>query len=306
MVIVKKDSVNQHYESKFADSRGIRLQYMDFGGEGLPIIFLQDFHDYFYEGSESPSFYASFTVNHRVFAPYARGWGESDNTGWGYDVTTQSEDILGFMDALGIRRAVLAGRTGGDHDITWIAEHHPERVAGLIYYDNLRIFPDLRDPMVRSFVEMTWYTCHMGEKSVARLGPRSAWRPHFLYDESATINIPAIRFFAPEFHQNSRELSVLSRIEQWGSEAASGCADQATLDEYEALSKDKDRLAALRKALIKADLTSESNPAMERAFGNYMTTIVLKKEEEYSPEFQIPHIENFLEKVRTIERGKRD
>lgn len=303
-ISTKIDSVDTLYESKFVEARGIRLQYMDFGGEGLPIIFLQDFHDYFYEGSESPSFYASFTGNHRVLAPYARGWGESDKTGWGYDVATQSEDILGFMDALGIRCAVLAGRTGGDHDMTWIAEHHPERVAGLIYYDNLRIFPDLRDPIVRSFVEMTWFTCHMGEESVARLGPRSAWRPHFLYDESATINIPAIRFFAPEFHQNSRSLSVLGRVEQRGSEAASRCADQATLDEYTSLSKDKERVATLRKALKAADLTSRANRAMERAFGNYMTTIMVQKEEEYSLEFQIPHIENFLEKVKTIERGK--
>jgi pimeloyl-ACP methyl ester carboxylesterase len=210
------------------------------------------------------------------------------------------------MDALGIQRAVLAGRTGGTHEMTWIAEHHPERVAGLVYLQNLRVFSDTHDPLVRSFIETTWTTCHMGEESVARLGPRSAWRPHFLFDESATVNIPSIRFFAPAFEQHSRTISVLSRIEQWGSEAASRCADEVTREKYDALSKDKERVAALRKALLEADPTPQANRAMERAFGHYMTTIVLNEEEEYSLEFTIPHIDTFLEKVKTVASGNNE
>jgi pimeloyl-ACP methyl ester carboxylesterase len=61
-----------------------------------------------------------------------RGYGQSDDVGWGYDVATQAEDILGFMDALRIERAVLVGRHPTTQDMTWIAEHHPERLAGLV------------------------------------------------------------------------------------------------------------------------------------------------------------------------------
>ncbi len=289
-----------NYESKFIDADGIRLHYLDFGGEGLPVIFLQDFHDYFYESSEWPPFYAQFTDSYRVLAPFSRGWGQSDDTGWGYDVATQSEDILGFMDALGIQQAVLAGRIGGTHDMTWIAEHHPERVAGLIYIQNLRVFSDMHDSLVRSFIEMTWITCHMGEESVARLGPRSAWRPHFFNDESATVNIPSIRFFTPEWEQHSRELSVLNRIEQVGSEAASRCADESTKQQYDSLMSDKEKAEELRKALLKADQHPQSNRAIERAFGDYMKTIVVD-ENEYTLEFTIPHIREFLNKVEKLE-----
>ena len=100
------------YESKFVETREIRLQYMNFGGEGLPVIFLQDFHNYFqpsFTEINYEKFLAQFSDHYRVLAPIRWGYGKSDDTGYGYDVATQSEDLLGFMDALGIERAVLVG-----------------------------------------------------------------------------------------------------------------------------------------------------------------------------------------------------
>lgn len=94
------------YESRFVEANGIRLQYMDFDGSGLPLIFVQDIHNYFED--EEPyfrdlwsAFYVRFTDDHRVLATVKRGYGESDDPGWGYDVVTQSEDPLELMDALG-------------------------------------------------------------------------------------------------------------------------------------------------------------------------------------------------------------
>ncbi|HUE77763.1 MAG TPA: hypothetical protein VMM83_07470, partial [Longimicrobiales bacterium] len=94
------------YESRFVEANGIRLQYMDFGGSGLPLIFVQDIHNYF-EHEElffvrdlQSAFYTRFTDDHRVLATVKRGYGESDDPGWGYDVATHSEDLLGLMDAL--------------------------------------------------------------------------------------------------------------------------------------------------------------------------------------------------------------
>jgi hypothetical protein len=69
------------YESRFAEANGIRLQYMDFGGSGPPLIFVQDIHNYFED--EEPyyrdlwtRFYARFTDDHRVIATVKRGYGE--------------------------------------------------------------------------------------------------------------------------------------------------------------------------------------------------------------------------------------
>jgi pimeloyl-ACP methyl ester carboxylesterase len=95
---------NAIYETKFVEAGDIRLQYHDFGGSGLPVIFVQDFHDYFGAALDPswPPFLARFADGFRVLAPVRRGWGESDDTGYGYDVATQAEDVLAFMDALGI------------------------------------------------------------------------------------------------------------------------------------------------------------------------------------------------------------
>jgi len=45
----------------------------------------------------------------------------------------QIEDILGFMNALGLRQATLVGHSSGGGKITQFAQRHPERVHRLIY-----------------------------------------------------------------------------------------------------------------------------------------------------------------------------
>lgn len=123
-----------------------------------------------------------------------RGYGESDDPGWGYDVATQSEDLLGLMDALGIHRAVLVGRVPATQDLTWIAEHHPERVAGLVYLGNPVVFQSSSHLEARLFGEnYTRGSCDLEERGVALGNARGPWRPHFLDDETARIDVPALR-----------------------------------------------------------------------------------------------------------------
>ncbi|HUE76346.1 MAG TPA: hypothetical protein VMM83_00265 [Longimicrobiales bacterium] len=77
------------YESRFVEANGIRLQYMDFGGSGLPLIFVQDIHNYFeheepfFQRDLRSAFYTRFTDDLRVLATVKRGYGESDDPGWG-------------------------------------------------------------------------------------------------------------------------------------------------------------------------------------------------------------------------------
>lgn len=82
------------YQERSVSVRGIDLHYLDFGGKGLPIIFLQSFHgdakewvDY-----DAPGFAPRFVKDHRVYAVTRRGWGKSTDTYWGFDVATQAED----------------------------------------------------------------------------------------------------------------------------------------------------------------------------------------------------------------------
>jgi parallel beta-helix repeat protein len=297
------------YEPKFVDVRGVRLQYMDFGGDGLTVIFVQDFHDYFTleEEPEYASRLAGFADGFRVLAPVRRGWGGSDDTGWGYDVATQSEDLLGIMDALGIERAVLVGRMPANQDMTWIAEHHPERLAGLVYLESPLVFPDFRDPAVRTFAESYWRgTCDLGagEAAIARTGPRASWRPHFLHDEAARIDVAALRFSMPRFDMVGVDLRRLERVARIATD--DHCGDEVAREYFIALAADDGRVAALRRALTEGDLTGGVHHAMERAFGERLHTVLLPEQPDWNAirEFQDRRIRSFLEDVARAQASK--
>jgi pimeloyl-ACP methyl ester carboxylesterase len=289
------------YETKFVAAGDIRLQYHDFGGAGLPVIFVQDFHDYFGAALDPswPTFLARFADGFRVLAPVRRGWGESDDTGYGYDVATQAEDVLAFMDALGIQRAVLVGRTPADHDMTWIAEHHPERLAGLIYLQSLHGVADYGNPLIRAFTEAySAGSCDMRDP-VAQVGARTPWRPHFLRDESARIDVPALRFFWPRIDDRSMNLRRLERVAEIAA-SPSGCAQEKEREYFVALAADEAWQAELRQALLETDVQQVLDGAMQRAFGDDLRTIRSPDFDDYQTrlDFQYGHMRRFLEDVQ--------
>jgi pimeloyl-ACP methyl ester carboxylesterase len=292
---------NAIYETKFVEAGDIRLQYHDFGGSGLPVIFVQDFHDYFGAALDPswPPFLARFADGFRVLAPVRRGWGESDDTGYGYDVATQAEDVLAFMDALGVEQAVLVGRIPADHDMTWIAEHHPERLAGLIYLQSLHVVADYSNPLIRAFTEAySAGSCDMRDP-VPQVGARAPWLPHFLRDESARIDVPALRFFWPVFDEVSMNRRRLDRVTEIAA-SPSECAQEEQKQYFIALAADEARQAELRQALLETDLQQALDQAMQQAFGDNLRTIRSPEFEDYQAmlDFQYQHMRPFLEAVQ--------
>jgi pimeloyl-ACP methyl ester carboxylesterase len=126
---------------------GVRLAVED-DGEGTPVVLLHGLtatRRYVVMGSK-----ALERSGHRVIAYDARGHGRSsaaaDPTAYGYDEL--GRDLEAVLDALGVRRAVLAGASMGAHTALWLALQAPERVAGLVVitpaYD-----PDTNDEPAR-------------------------------------------------------------------------------------------------------------------------------------------------------------
>ena len=68
----------------------------------------------------------------RVVAVSQRGHGESDKPETGYRIQDFAADVAPLLDALGIRRAVLAGHSGSCLVARRAALDRPDRVAGLI------------------------------------------------------------------------------------------------------------------------------------------------------------------------------
>ena len=68
----------------------------------------------------------------RVLSVSQRGHGDSDKPASGYGVEDLAGDIGPFLDAVGVRRAVVAGHSGAGLVARRFALDAPERVAGLV------------------------------------------------------------------------------------------------------------------------------------------------------------------------------
>lgn len=71
---------------------------------------------------------------HRVYAPDLRGFGLSDYPGR-YSLELMRDDVIGFLDALGIERCVLIGHSMGGSVAVLVAEAAPGRLTHLVLED---------------------------------------------------------------------------------------------------------------------------------------------------------------------------
>jgi pimeloyl-ACP methyl ester carboxylesterase len=123
-----------NHTSDFVHANGIRLHYLDWGGDGPALIFLTGMGSTAYIFNK---FAPRFTDVFRVLALTRRGHGDSDYPDTGYDADTLTEDIRQFMDRLHIEKATLAGHSLAGVELTHFAGTHPTRVEKLIYLDAL-------------------------------------------------------------------------------------------------------------------------------------------------------------------------
>jgi len=125
---------NSNCKSDFVTINGIRLHYLDWGGDGPALIFLTGMGATAYIFDK---FAPRFTDKFHVLALTRRGHGDSDYPETGYDADTLTEDICQFMDQLNIEKAILAGHSLAGVELTHFAATYPNRIEKLIYLEAL-------------------------------------------------------------------------------------------------------------------------------------------------------------------------
>ena len=76
----------------------------------------------------------SLAQTHRVYALDQRGHGQSSRTD-AYSFELMRDDLLGFLDALGLDRVVLVGHSMGG-TVAWLfAPHHGDRLTRMVIVD---------------------------------------------------------------------------------------------------------------------------------------------------------------------------
>jgi pimeloyl-ACP methyl ester carboxylesterase/tetratricopeptide (TPR) repeat protein len=109
---------------------GVNLSYVETGdADGTPVILLHGITD------SSLSFREVLPLLDKRFRVYAldqRGHGDSDRPETGYAMKDFASDVDAFMDAKGIRKAIIVGHSMGSFVAMQTALDHPGRVERLV------------------------------------------------------------------------------------------------------------------------------------------------------------------------------
>lgn len=135
-------------------AKGVKLEVLDWGGSGSPLVFLAG------QGNTAHEFDTlamKFTATHHVYAITRRGYGISSwpaPTDENYDADRLGDDVLAVADALNLAKPVLAGHSVAGEELSSIGTRHPEKIAGLVYLDAAHPFA-FYDPQISYAYEVS-------------------------------------------------------------------------------------------------------------------------------------------------------
>lgn len=126
------------HHSRLVALEGVRLHYLDWGGNGPVLLFLHGLGD---NAHTFDDLAPRFTPTFRALALTRRGSGESEHPHGGYGIHTLTEDIRQFLDSMRVARVTLVGHSLAGLELLRFAAQHPDRVDGLIFLEALVDFP---------------------------------------------------------------------------------------------------------------------------------------------------------------------
>jgi non-heme chloroperoxidase len=137
------DSLNARHAAAWRDSSphttrfvtvpsGVRLEVLDWGGTGEPLVFLAGLEN---TGHIFDDFAPRFTDHFHVLGITRRGWGASDHPDSGYSIPILVADVRAVLDSLHLTRVDLVGHSIAGQELSWIAAKDPRRVHRLVYLD---------------------------------------------------------------------------------------------------------------------------------------------------------------------------
>lgn len=111
---------------------GVALEIVDWGGRGLPLIFLAGLGN---SAHVFDTFAPQFTDHFHVMGITRRGFGASAGAPPPNELDTLVADVTATLDSLGLGKVVLVGHSIAGEEMTRFAELHGGRCAGLVYLD---------------------------------------------------------------------------------------------------------------------------------------------------------------------------
>ena len=114
---------------------GVKLEVLDWGGSGRPLIFLAGAGD---TAHAFDNFAPEFIGQNHVYGITRKGFGASSKpvpANGNFSADRLGDDVLAVMQALRIERPVLVGHSIAGEELSSIGSRFPNKVSGLIYLD---------------------------------------------------------------------------------------------------------------------------------------------------------------------------
>ena len=198
---------------KTVNAGTLRVAYLEAGASrATPVILLHGFPYDVHAYDEVTPLLVSGGC--RVFTPHLRGYGGtrflSDDTPRSGQQAALAHDLLSFMDAVGIQRAILAGYDWGGRAACIVSALWPERAAGLVTGNgyNIQDIPGSAAPEPPQNEHRCWYQYYFhSERGRAGLSRNRhdfckllwrLWSPNWQFDD-ATYAQTAQSFNNPDF-----------------------------------------------------------------------------------------------------------
>ena len=119
-------------------ANGIDVHYLRTGGNKPPIVLL---HGLMTKGACWTPLAQALENEYDVIMPDARGHGNSSAPDHGYRYEDLADDVVSFIDALGLANPVLLGHSMGGMTAAVIASQNPKRLRGLVLADPTFLTP---------------------------------------------------------------------------------------------------------------------------------------------------------------------
>ncbi len=272
------------YESKLIKTERLNFEYMDFGGEGVPLIVVQGVHNYFDKSSNNPyinyenkawiDFFSSYTENYHVLAPLKRGFGKTDPQMKVDNIQTSTLDLISFMNEMEFEKAFFIGRDVSAQTMLYLAENYPEKIHGLIFIDPRFVFTNVQDKETSDFIFFSYSNSFSdSEYEKYKMKETELYRPQIYTDSSKKINVPALLFYHAIFSSTTVEFRRIEKFIQWvQNEKNTKWNKEYNSTEianyFEELSNDKKRMTDIKDYLEKNNPTPEMYEGLKMAFGD--------------------------------------
>ena len=112
--------------------KNVRLEVLDWGGSGRPLVLLAGGGDTAHVFDE---FAPKLTTSFHVYGITRRGFGASGYAATEHPSDRLGDDVLAATDVMKLNRPVLVGHSIAGAELSSVANSHPDRLAGLVYLD---------------------------------------------------------------------------------------------------------------------------------------------------------------------------